>query len=115
LPPSTWSFTIPVMRVRRLRSRLLVLFFALALPACKDDLLDSECNLVVLNESRCNLSIYVDGQEAFAVRASSDRTLDEVGPGRHVLEALDPQGRLVQRRVIQLATGEDFYWTLDRC
>ncbi len=49
------------------------------------------------------------------MRAGSDRTLDEVGPGRHVLEALDPQGRLVQRRVIELATGEDFYWTLDHC
>jgi hypothetical protein len=94
---------------------MLALLLALALPACKEDLLDSECNLVVLNESSCNYSIYVDGQEAFAVRAGSDRTLDEVGPGRHVLEALDPQGRLVQRRVIELATGEDFYWTLDHC
>jgi hypothetical protein len=103
------------MRVRRLRFRLLALFLVLALPACKEDLLDSECNLVVLNESRCNLSIYVDGQEAFTVRAGADRTLDEVGPGRHVLEALDPQGRLVQRRVIELGTGEDFYWTLDHC
>jgi hypothetical protein len=103
------------MRVRRLRLRLLALFLVLALPACKEDLLDSECNLVVLNESRCNLSIYVDGQEAFAVRAGSDRTLDEVGPGRHVLEALDPQGRLVQRRVVELATGEDFFWTLNHC
>ena len=103
------------MRVRRLRLRLLALFLALALPACKENLLDSECNLVVLNESRCNLSIYVDGREAFAVRRGSDRTLDEVGPGRHVLEALDPQGRLVQRRVIELATGEDFYWTVDHC
>lgn len=103
------------MRVRRFRFRLLALLLALTLPACKEDLMDSECNLVVLNESRCNLSVYVDGQEAFAVRAGSDRTLDEVGPGRHVLEALDPQGRLVQRRVIELATGEDFYWTLDHC
>lgn len=104
-----------MMRARRLRSRLLALFIALALPACKGDLLDSESNLVVLNQSPCNLSIYVDGREAFAVRAGSDRTLDEVGPGRHVLEALDQQGRLVQRRVIELANGEDFYWTLDHC
>ncbi len=115
MPPSTWSFTIPAMRACQLRFRLLALLLALALPACNQDLLESECNLVVLNQSPCNLSIYVDGQEAFAVRAGSDRTLDEVGPGRHVLEALDQQGRLVQRRVIELATGEDFYWTLDHC
>ena len=33
----------------------------------------------------------------------------------HVLEALDSSGRLVQRRTVELATGEDFYWTLDSC
>src|SRR5512136_545176 len=103
------------MRARRLRLRLLAPLLALVLPACNQDLLESECNLVVLNQSPCSFSIYVDGQEAFAVRAGSDRTLDDVGPGRHVLEALDQQGRLVQRRVIELATGEDFYWTLDHC
>jgi hypothetical protein len=103
------------MHLRGPRSRVLILVLALALPACSQDLLESECNLVVLNQSSCSLSVYVDGQEAFAVRAGSDGTLDDIGPGRHVLEAMDPQGRLVQRRAIELATGEDFYWTLDRC
>jgi hypothetical protein len=103
------------MPLRGSRSRVLVLVLALALPACSQDLLESESNLVVLNESQCSVSVYVDGQEAFAVRAGSDGTLDDIGPGRHVLEAIDPQGKLVQRRVIELATGEDFYWTLDHC
>ena len=103
------------MRLRWPRSRVLVLVLALALPGCSQDLLDSACNLVVLNESACSVSIYVDGQEAFAVRAGSDGTLDDIGPGRHVLEAMDPQGKLVQRRAIELATAEDFYWTLDHC
>ena len=103
------------MRLRGPRSHVLILVLALALPACSQDLLESECNLVVLNQSTCSLSVYVDGQEAFAVRAGSDGTLDDIGPGRHVLEVMDTQGRLVQRRAIELATGEDFYWTLDHC
>ena len=103
------------MRLRRLYPRVPILVLALALPACSQDHLESECNLVVLNETQCSVSVYVDGQEAFAVRAGSDGTLDDVGPGRHVLEAIDSQGRLVQRHVIELATGEDFYWTLDHC
>ena len=95
--------------------RAALLAVALLGSACDHDLLDSECDLVVLNHSGCALSIWVDGQEAFAVRAGTDRTLDDVGPGRHVLEALDPDGRLVQRRTVELAGGEDFYWTLDHC
>lgn len=99
-------------------SLLRVSLVALALivvTACDHDVLDSECDLVVLNESACGLSIWVDGQEAFAVRADTDRTLNDIGPGRHVLEALDPEGKLVQRRTVELASGEDFYWTLDHC
>ena len=103
------------MGLRGHHSRLLILVLALTLLSCRQDLLESECNLVVLNETQCSVSVYVDGQEAFAVRAGSDGTLDDIGPGRHVLEAIDPQGRLIQRHVIELATGEDFYWTLDHC
>ncbi len=98
-----------------LRLLVAVLAIVLATPACEHDVLDSECDLVVLNESACGLSIWVDGQEAFAVRAGTDRTVNDIGPGRHVLEALDSQGRLVERRTVELASGEDFYWTLDRC
>jgi hypothetical protein len=103
------------MHARRHPLRWLVLALAIGVSACSQDLLDAQCDLVVLNDSRCSLSVYVDGREAFAVRAGSDRTLDDIGAGRHVLEALDSQGRMVQRRTIELATGEDFYWTLDHC
>jgi hypothetical protein len=106
---------MPAMRLRRGSRGLLALVLALGLPACNDDVLDAECNLVVLNESSCSLSIYVDGQQAFAVRAGSDRTLDDIGRGRHVLEAVDTQGKLIMRRPVELAPGEDFYWTLDHC
>jgi hypothetical protein len=87
----------------------------LALPACNQEPFDTECALVVLNETTCNLQIYVDGREALAVRSGTDRTLADIGPGRHVLEALDANGNLIKRQTIELATGEDFYWTLDRC
>ena len=103
------------MRFARHVISVLTLVLVVAMAACSQELLDAECDLVVLNETSCSLSVYVDGQEAFAVRAGSDRTLDDIGPGRHVLEALDGQGRLVQRRTIEVATGEDFYWTLDHC
>jgi hypothetical protein len=106
---------MPAMHLRRLCLNLLALATVLVLPACRDDVLDAECNLIVLNQSSCSLSIFVDGQEAFAVRPGSDRTLDDIGPGRHVLEAVDSQGKLIVRRPIELATGEDFYWTLDHC
>ncbi len=102
------------MRVRR-SLRVLILALALTVTACEHDVLDSECDLIVLNESGCGLSIWVDGQEAFAVRPGTDRTLGDIGPGRHVLEALDPAGKLVQRRTVELASGEDFYWTLHHC
>ena len=61
---------------------LCVLTLALALTAagCEQDVLDSECDPIVLNESSCGLSTWVDGQEAFAVRAGVSRALSDVGP-----------------------------------
>jgi hypothetical protein len=101
---------------RRGSSFLLVLLaVALVAPACMHDPSDSECDLVVLNASPCRLSVFVDGQQAFDVRAGSDRTLDDIGAGRHVVEAFDPGGKLVQRRTVELARGEDFYWTIATC
>ncbi|MGD1146824.1 MAG: hypothetical protein ABR961_02595 [Thermoanaerobaculaceae bacterium] len=90
-------------------------FVAAVLSGCDQRAFDSECDIVVLNESQCALAIYVDGREAMAVRPGTDRAFSDIGAGRHVLEALDSSGRLVQRRTVELATGEDFYWTLDSC
>ena len=87
----------------------------LFLPACSEDMFDAESDLVVLNDSVCEVVVYVDGREAFAVKPGSDRTLDDIGNGRHVLEALDHQGSLIERRSVELAGGEDFYWILDDC
>lgn len=76
---------------------------------------DTENDLVVLNDSACNIVVFVDGRQAFDLRAGSDRTLDDIGTGRHVLEALDSGGTLVERRSIELAGGEDYYWILSTC
>jgi len=85
------------------------------LPACTEDMFDAENDLVFLNDSACDVVVYVDGREAFTVKAGSDRTLDDIGNGRHVLEALDHQGALVERRSVELAGGEDYYWILNDC
>ncbi len=94
---------------------LVVLVAVLLLPACTEDMFDAENDLVVLNDSSCDLVVYVDGRQAFDVKAGSDRTLDDIGTGRHVFEALDGRGRLVERRSVELAGGEDYYWTLGGC
>ncbi len=93
----------------------LVLAGVVVLPACSEDPVDNESDLAVVNDSACDLIIYLDGREALPVAAGSDATLDDIGSGRHVVEALDQRGQLVQRRAIELAPGEDFYWTLDDC
>jgi hypothetical protein len=97
------------------RFAALVLAAVVMLPACSDDPVDDESDLAVVNDSACDLVVYVDGREALPVAAGSDATLNDIGSGRHVVEALDSRGRLVQRRAIELAVGEDFYWTLDDC
>jgi len=91
---------------------LLVAFVA---GGCSQDLLDGESDLVFLNDSRCDLTLWVDGREAFSVKAGAERVLDGIGPGRHVLEAIDAHGRVVERRSIELSQGEDYYWTLPSC
>ncbi|HVN77092.1 MAG TPA: hypothetical protein VMT19_12300 [Thermoanaerobaculaceae bacterium] len=97
------------------RELALLAILAATLAACDRRAFDSECDLVVLNETQCSVAIYVDGREAMAVRSGTERAFTDIGPGRHVLEALDSAGRLVQRRTVELATGEDFYWTLESC
>ncbi len=103
------------MRTARLAGLLAAALFCLGLGACSDDMFDAESDLVVLNESLCDLTVYVDGREAFTVGSSSDRTLDDIGTGRHILEAVDESGALVERRTIDLASGEDYYLILDDC
>ncbi len=88
---------------------------AAAVSGCDQRAFDSECDVVVLNESACALAIYVDGRQVLAVKPGVERSFADIGSGRHVLEALDAQGRLVQRRTVELATGEDFYWTVESC
>lgn len=94
----------------------LLVFVVLVVGAgCNQDLLDGDSDLVVLNDSPCTLAIWVDGREVFAIDPGSDRILDDLGPGQHILEAVDPRGTVVKRRVIELAQGEDFFWALDDC
>lgn len=98
------------------RVALIGLVLAVAvLSGCTQDLFDAESDLVIMNDSVCHLTIFVDGREAFVVRGGLDRTLDDIGPGRHVLEALDEHGNLVERRTIDLADGEDYYWFIYDC
>jgi hypothetical protein len=103
------------MRPRPSPLVLLALCATVLLPACSEDMFDAESDLVVLNDSVCEVVVYVDGREAFVVKPGSDRTLDDIGNGRHVLEALDSRGGVIERRNVELAGGEDFYWILDDC
>jgi hypothetical protein len=93
----------------------LLILGVVLVPGCGEDPTDDESDLAVVNDSACDLVVYVDGREALPVAAGSDATLDDIGSGRHVVEALDQRGRMVERRSIELAAGEDFYWTLDDC
>ena len=106
---------IRVMLTGRFSALALTLVTVIPLAACNEDVLDAESDLVVLNESPCDFTIYVDGREAFVVQAGSDMSLDDIGSGRHVVEALDVRGNLVSRRAIELASGEDYYCILDNC
>jgi hypothetical protein len=106
---------IGAMWQRPSRLALVGLCAALFLPACSEDMFDAESDLVVLNDSMCEVVVYVDGREGFTVKPGSDRTLDDIGNGRHVFEALDARGGVIERRSVDLAGGEDFYWILDDC
>jgi hypothetical protein len=102
------------MKVARYLGFLLILSL-IVLPGCHRSFYDDECDIVVINDTRCNLTIYVDGWEAFTVSDGRTKTVDDVGTGRHVLEAKDEDGRLIERRSIDLDHGEDYYWRIDHC
>jgi hypothetical protein len=102
------------MRMRPIAVALLVLPL-LAAAGCRDKLIGKETNVVVLNDSACDLTVFVDGWEAFTVRHGAAQTVDNVGSGRHVLEVKDQMDRLVDRRYVDLQDGEDYYWHLEKC
>ncbi|MFI5168120.1 MAG: hypothetical protein ACHQQS_16050 [Thermoanaerobaculales bacterium] len=82
---------------------------------CHDNLFDGQSDLVVVNASQCEVTVTVDGWEACSVRPQASKTVDNVGSGRHVLEAKDDRGRLIERRYVDLRHGEDYYWHLEAC
>ena len=87
----------------------------LAGAGCHNNLFDGKSDLVVVNASGCEITVTVDGWEACTVRPQGSKTVDNVGSGRHVFEAKDDLGRLVERRYVDLRHGEDYYWHLDAC
>ncbi|HNX50413.1 MAG TPA: hypothetical protein PLS53_18700 [Thermoanaerobaculaceae bacterium] len=101
--------------MRRALPLLLLVLLVLPLAGCNDRFWDEACDVVVINSSSCRLRILVDGWEAFTIRAEDTRTVDDVGRGRHTLEALDQDDRVVERRTIDLDRGEDFYWYIRSC
>jgi len=94
---------------------LLVLPLLVAGAGCQQRELQGQSNLVVLNETACTVTVSVDGWEATSIESNEIRTVDNVGAGRHVLEAKDDLGRLVERRYVELGKGEDFHWRLQSC
>jgi hypothetical protein len=81
---------------------------------CGNNGWDEENDLVVINDTRFDLRVFVDGHEAFVVRDHTAKSLEDIGDGRHVLESLDENGALVERRSIHLEQGEDYYWRVDQ-
>ena len=101
----------------RLSPRLaLVLTSVVALATgCLGHELEGESNLVVVNAGQCAVTVSVDGWDATSVRPSESRTVDNIGAGRHVLEIKDESGRLIDRRYVDLAGGEDYRWRVETC
>lgn len=93
----------------------MALALVVVLAGCRDSFHDSQCDIFIANDSSCDLTIYVDGWEAGLVRADRTRTVNDVGTGRHILEAVDRTGRVVERRTLDLARGEDYYWRISSC
>ncbi|BCW92194.1 MAG: hypothetical protein KatS3mg007_0088 [Thermoanaerobaculum sp.] len=85
------------------------------LVGCGSDILDDKSDLIVVNESPCDVTVFVDGQEVLSVEAGSDRAFSDIGYGRHVIEAVNYRGEVVVRRVVDLAPAEDFYLVVNNC
>lgn len=85
------------------------------LVGCGSDILDDKSDLIVVNESPCDVTVFVDGQEVLSVEAGSDRAFSDIGYGRHVIEAVNYRGEVVVRKVVDLAPAEDFYLVVNNC
>ncbi len=103
------------MRARFWAIALLVAALVVGATGCRDRLFGNETDVVVLNESHCDLTVFVDGWEAFTIRHGANQTVDNVGSGRHILEAKDEMQQLIERRYVDLHEGEDYYWRLESC
>lgn len=103
------------MRFRLWPAVALTAAAVLATAACRHHAWDGRSDLVVLNGSSCEVTVFVDGWEATTIRVGETETVDNIGAGRHVLEAKDASDRLLERRYVDLQGGEDFYWRLTSC
>lgn len=83
--------------------------------ACQERPLGHGSGVVVMNASHCELTVSIDGWEAGTIPSGASGEVDNVGAGRHVLEAKDRAGRLVERRYVEIGTGEDFTWSIKSC
>ena len=93
----------------------MLLPLALLAAGCHERTLGQQSDVVVLNQSSCVVTVSIDGWDAVTVPSGSTLVVDNVGSGRHVLEARDQAGRLVQRRYVELASGESFSWSIPSC
>lgn len=98
-----------------MRSLAALLVGVVLLGSCGSDLLDDKSDLIVVNEGPCDVTVLVDGQEVLTVEAGSDRAYSDIGYGRHVIEAVNSQGEVVVRKVVDLAPAEDFYFVVNDC
>ncbi len=94
---------------------LAVAVLALLALGCQERPLGHGSGVVVMNASHCDLTVSIDGWEAGTVPSGSTGEVDNVGSGRHVLEAKDETGRMVERRYVEIGTGEDFTWSITSC
>jgi hypothetical protein len=106
---------MPLMRGAAATAGLILTAIVVVATACGRDAPDTSCDLLVVNDTECTVVVFVDGARAFAVGPHSDRSLEEIGRGRHVLEATNSRGDLIERRLIDLSAGEDFVWTISHC
>lgn len=103
------------MRVRILLVVVGVAILALGAGGCNDHWNHGDrSNVVVRNDSACDLRIFIDGYDEGIVHHNSTETIRDVGDGHHVLEAMDGT-RLIERRTVDLQRGDEYYWRIDSC
>lgn len=98
-----------------MKGGILLVGVVVLLTSCGSDILDDKNDLIVVNESPCDVTVFVDGRELLQVEAGSDRAFSDIGYGRHVIEAVNHRGEVVSRKVVDLAPAEDFYLVVGNC